>query len=80
MSTIVTDTKNDIAYYEGFAAGLRAMTEAYRPATGVRNHKLTLAWMERLATDPDRLMNGQGVTMVLVKDGKRPQWEYERKG
>lgn len=73
------DNSITISYYEGYAKALRDVAEAYRPATGARNHKLTLAWLECLAMDPDRLMSGQDVSMVMVRDGKCPRWEFERK-
>lgn len=73
------DNSITISYYEGYAKALRDVAEAYRPATGARNHKLTLAWLLCLATDPDRLINGQDVSMVLVKDGKCPRWEFEKR-
>lgn len=72
------DNSITISYYEGYAKALRDVAEAYRPATGARNHKLTLAWLLCLATEPDRLMAGKSVDMVLVTEGKHQKWKFER--
>ena len=66
-----------IPYQEGYVKALRDVLAAYAAAKGVRTRRQSIAWLTCLTSDPERLMHGFDVSMVLTGAGKTIRYDFE---